>query len=137
MYRDRLQRVEMKRQVMHYLWLILLSVSAGVAGQTAIKLGVSQPGAENAAASLVGLLGMIVRSPLVMLGLVLYGAGALAWIAVLTKLDLSVAYPFLALNFVLVALMSRLVLGESVPLLRWLGIAVICVGILVVARSNV
>lgn len=137
MHRERPQRVEMKRQVMHYLWLILLSVSAGVAGQTAIKLGVSQPGAEDAAASLVGLVGMIVRSPLVMLGLVLYGVGALAWIAVLTKLDLSVAYPFLALNFVLVALTSRLVLGESVPLLRWLGIAVICVGILVVARSNV
>jgi multidrug transporter EmrE-like cation transporter len=131
-----LRRVAMKKQVMHYLWLILLSVSAGVAGQTALKLGVSQPGAENAAANLVSLLTMIVRSPLVLLGLVLYGVGALAWIAVLTKLDLSVAYPFLALNFVLVALTSKLVLGESVPLLRWVGIAVICVGILVVSRSN-
>ncbi len=121
---------------MHYWWLILLSVSSGVAGQTALKLGVSQPGAQDATGDLLSLLGMIVRSPLVLLGLALYGVGALAWIAVLARLDLSFAYPFLALNFVLIALVSRLVLGESIPSLRWVGIAVICVGILIVARSN-
>ena len=38
-------------------------------------------------------------------------AGALAWIAVLARLDLSVAYPFLALNFVLVTLSGRFLLG--------------------------
>jgi drug/metabolite transporter (DMT)-like permease len=60
-----------------------------------------------------------------------------AWIAVLARLELSLAYPFLALNFVLVALSSRLILGESVPALRWAGILVICLGILLVARSDV
>lgn len=126
----------MKQQIMDYWWLILLSVVAGVAGQTAIKLGVSTPAAPEAADNLFSLLALIMRSPLVLLGLVLYGVGAIAWIAVLTRMDLSLAYPFLALNFVLVALVSRFFLGETIPSLRWLGIGVICIGILLVARST-
>lgn len=121
---------------MEYWWLILLSVASGVAGQTVIKMGVSQPGSSEAAAGLISLVTMIVRSPMVLLGLVLYGIGALAWIAVLSRMDLSIAYPFLALNFVLVTVSSRLILGETVPFMRWMGIVVICVGILLVSRSN-
>ena len=126
----------MKQQVMESLWLILLSVTTGVAGQTMIKLGVSRPGAVEESSGLLSLISMILRSPLIILGLLLYGAGALAWIAVLSRLDLSLAYPFLALNFVLVALVSFSFLGESIPPLRWLGILVICIGIFLVARST-
>lgn len=126
----------MREKLMEYWWLILLSVASGVAGQTVIKMGVSQPGSSEAAAGLISLVTMIVRSPMVLLGLVLYGIGALAWIAVLSRMDLSIAYPFLALNFVLVTVSSRLILGETVPFMRWMGIVVICVGILLVSRSN-
>jgi drug/metabolite transporter (DMT)-like permease len=45
-------------------------------------------------------------------------------------------YPFLALNMVLVALVSAFFLGETIPMLRWAGILVICAGILLVARSS-
>lgn len=126
----------MREKLMEYWWLILLSVASGVAGQTVIKLGVSQPGSSEAASGLISLVTMILRSPMVLLGLVLYGIGALAWIAVLSRMDLSIAYPFLALNFVLVTVSSRLILGETVPFMRWMGIVVICVGILLVSRSN-
>lgn len=126
----------MIQQLSQTWWLILLSVASGVAGQTAIKLGVEQPSAVANDAGLAGLLRTIVTQPLVLLGLMLYGCGALAWIAVLRRMDLSYAYPFLALNFVLITLVSRFVLGETVPLMRWTGIAIICVGILVVARSG-
>ena len=116
--------------------LILLSTLSGVAGQTAIKLGVSKPGVSESATGLLALVSLIFESPLVLLGLFFYALGALAWIAVLTKLDLSVAYPFLALNFVFVTVASRFILGETVPPLRWLGIMVIIAGILLVARST-
>jgi drug/metabolite transporter (DMT)-like permease len=117
-------------------WLILISVTSGVAGQTVMKIGVSAPGAAEATTNLGSLVLLILRSPLVLLGLVLYGIGALAWIAVLSRLDLSLAYPFLALNFVLITLSSRLFLGEVVPAIRWAGILVIVGGILLVARSD-
>ncbi len=121
---------------MHEWWLIALSLSASLAGQTVIKLGVSQPKAAQAATGVPSLIAMIIQSPLVLLGLACYGIGALAWIAVLSRLDLSYAYPFLALNFVLITLVASLFLGESIPTLRWLGITVICVGILLIARST-
>ena len=126
----------MREKMMQTWWLVLLSVASGVAGQTVIKLGVSQPGAAEATQNLIALVTLILRSPLVLLGLMLYGIGALAWIAVLSRLDLSMAYPFLALNFILVTVSSRFLLGEEVPTLRWLGILVICSGIWLVARSN-
>ncbi len=126
----------MKRQIMDYWWLVLLSVTTSVAGQTAIKIGVSQPGASEAASGIVSLIEMIFTSPFVLLGLALYAVGALAWIAVLAHMDLSLAYPFLALNFVLIALVSKFVLGEDIPPLRWAGILVICTGIILVARSS-
>jgi multidrug transporter EmrE-like cation transporter len=127
----------MRAQMQQYWWLILLSILCGVAGQTVIKIGVSQPGASDAASGLISLVGMILRSPMVMLGLLLYALGALAWIAVLSRVDLSVAYPFLALNFLLVTLSSQFLLGETVPAMRWIGVLVICSGILLVARSSV
>lgn len=126
----------MNPQLISSLWLIALSITTGVAGQTVIKMGVSQPGASDSANGLLSLITLIVKSPLVLLGLALYGVGAIAWIAALTRLDLSVAYPFLALNFVLITLVSRVFLGETVPWLRWAGILVICAGILLVARST-
>ncbi len=117
-------------------WLILISVASGVAGQTAMKIGVEQPGSEGIDRGLGGLIGTIFTTPMVLLGLALYGIGALAWIVVLRRMDLSHAYPFLALNFVLIALSSRLILNESLPTLRWVGVGVICAGILLVARSG-
>ncbi len=121
---------------MSALSLIFISILTGVAGQTVLKLGVSTPqAAERAISGPFDVIVLILHSPLVLLGLLLYGVGALAWIMVLSRLDLSYAYPFLALNFVLVTLSSRLILGEPIPTIRWLGIGFICVGILIVARS--
>lgn len=117
-------------------WLILISVASGVAGQTAIKVGVEQPGGEAMETGIVGLIRTIVTTPMVLLGIGLYGVGMLAWLVVLRKMDLSHAYPFLALNFVLIALVSHFVLNENVPLLRWVGVGVICAGILLVARTG-
>ncbi|MCB0095545.1 MAG: EamA family transporter [Caldilineaceae bacterium] len=115
--------------------LIALSIASGVIAQTIIKLGVTQPG-TNENVGLAELVLIILKSPLIMGGLLLYALGALSWIAVLRRLDLSFAYPFLALNFVLITISSQFALGESVPLGRWIGVAVICIGIVLVARSG-
>jgi multidrug transporter EmrE-like cation transporter len=124
-----------KEQLMQSWWLIAVSIAAGVAGQTSIKLGLTGSGGSAPIAGLLSVITLILTSPLVLLGLTLYGVGALTWIAVLSRLNLSYAYPFLALNFVLIALVSWLVLGEVIPAMRWLGIGCICAGILIIARS--
>ncbi len=124
-----------KEQLLQSWWLIAISIAAGVAGQTSIKLGLTGSSGSAPIAGLLSVIMLILTSPLVLFGLILYGLGALTWIAVLSRLNLSYAYPFLALNFVLIALVSWLVLGEAIPMTRWLGIGCICVGILIAARS--
>ncbi|RKZ13921.1 multidrug resistance protein [bacterium] len=75
-------------------------------------------------------------SPMVWIGLGLYISGTVSWLAVLSRIDLAVAYPLGSMNYVLVTLLAALLLGENVPLLRWAGTASILVGILVVARGE-
>lgn len=97
----------MVAQLSRSWWLIGLSISAGALGQTAIKLGVSQPANAGAAGGPLALVTAILTSPLILAGIGFYGLGALAWIAVLARMDLSYAYPFLALNFVLITIMAQ------------------------------
>jgi len=60
---------------------------------------------------------------------------ALAWVLAVSKAQLSFVYPFMALSYVFVALFSLFLFKEDVTLLRWLGIAVICAGVVLVSRS--
>ena len=119
------------------LMLVLASVVCGVVGQVALKSGMTQVGRIGDAQTmyLLDTVWRVLTTPLVVIGLACYGLGAVAWLVVLSRLDLSIAYPFLALNFVLITLASRFVLGETVPPLRWLGVLVIFFGVIIVARS--
>ena len=131
------QDKNMKEQFFPALWLIGVSVAMSVLGKTAIKFGVNRP--ESGALSLADPLKvvfLVMKSPPILIGFLMYAVGALAWVVVLSRLDLSYAYPFVALNFVLIAIVSRVVFSETIPVLRWLGLVFICVGIFLVARSS-
>ncbi len=121
---------------MQYWWLIAISISAGVAGQAAIKLGVSRPeAADTARVGATGNNDRELTADSIWSGAVRCGR-VLSWIAVLSRMDLSYAYPFLALNFVLVTFVAQVGLGEVVPSLRWVGVSIICAGVVLVARSG-
>lgn len=71
-------------------------------------------------------------------GLVCYGLSMVAWIGVLTRIDLSVAYPFLSISYILVYLAALLLpwLNESFSLLRFSGIIFISIGLILITRSR-
>ena len=69
-------------------------------------------------------------------GMVCYGASLCVWLAALSKAPVSTAYPMLSLGYVVVAAVSVLWLGESMGLAKVLGIALICVGVVLVSRSS-
>jgi len=54
---------------------------------------------------------------------------ALAWMAALTKLDLSHAYPIMSLSFVLVALASAWLLQEPLTAAKIAGVLLVCLGV--------
>jgi drug/metabolite transporter (DMT)-like permease len=68
-------------------------------------------------------------------GLFLYALATGLWLYLLSKHDLSFIYPFTSLSFVLGVAAAAAVLGESVSLQRWIGVAIICLGVYVVSRS--
>lgn len=78
----------------------------------------------------------LIWNPIFLLAVGLYILGFIIWLIVLSKLDLSYAYPILALSYSLVPLLSMWTFGESIPPMRWVGIAIICLGVAVVGLSR-
>lgn len=61
---------------------------------------------------------------------------SVAWSVALTKFQLSYAYPFTSLSFVLVFILSMLIFNEPFTWTRFLGIVLICLGVIVIARGS-
>ncbi len=62
-------------------------------------------------------------------GVFLYGLGTLLFIPALKGGDLSILYPFVALTYIWVSLLSVKFLGEKMNLIKWMGISLIIVGV--------
>ncbi len=60
---------------------------------------------------------------------------ALAWMSVISKFELSHAYPFMSLSFVFVLLLSGWLLSEPVTLQKALGVGLIVLGTVLSARG--
>ena len=73
--------------------------------------------------------------PYVLGGLACYVVSVVVWLAALSRVEVSVAYPMLSLGFALNAVLAWWLLGEAVTAQRLAGIAIIIVGVTVVARS--
>ncbi len=116
---------------------ILVSVGLAAVAQVVLKAGVSS--AAVSAALLSGsrwsVATAMVGSPLVWLGMCLYVGGALVWLVVLTRVEVSLAYPFVAIGFVLTMLLGWLLQGDSIGLMRISGTLLIAAGVVLVARS--
>lgn len=117
--------------------LILLSISIAVGGQLLLKIGIDRIGINGFGSmrSLTGLFSGIIRSPIVLTGLFLYLISAAIWLVVLSTVDLSFAYPFIGLTYVMVLVLSRFILKEEVNPIRWAGAFIITIGVVVISRG--
>lgn len=114
--------------------LILASVSLSALAQLALKIGTS----AAATARSIGThseVGSLLSSPMVYVGLGLYGLGAMLWLFVLGRAPLSLAYPFVGMGFILTMLAGVLYLNEGASVPRIAGTLLIAVGCVLVARS--
>jgi multidrug transporter EmrE-like cation transporter len=73
--------------------------------------------------------------PWIVLGLCLYFVSAGLWILALTKVDVTVAYPMLSMGYVIAAVLAWHFFGEALTASRLLGITIILVGVVVLARG--
>lgn len=122
--------------MMNAVVLILLSVTLGVVGQIILKHGMTVMGQlDLSSAGVGGIVWRMATSPFVVGGLAVYMAGAFFWLLALNRVDLSYAYPFASLSYVLIFLSSWLLFRESINPMRFLGMLVICLGVYFVSRS--
>jgi len=71
----------------------------------------------------------------IVVGLGMYFIPAVLWIYMLRKIDLSLLQPLLAIVYIVTPILAIFILKEHVSVMRWAGIAVITVGVVMVARS--
>lgn len=121
---------------MHPLILAVISICFSVAAQFMLKAGMARHAIMTASANSSGIskLLAVFAQPCVIGGFVLYGLGAVVWLSVLSRWDVSKAYPFVGIGFALTALIG-LYLGEQVSPLRASGVIFICAGVWMVAKS--
>lgn len=113
--------------------LILISVLLAGVGQLVFKAALNQIG--ELAISFQTLIDLA-TTPLMLLGLVIYGASALLWLLALMTVDLSFAYPFLSLTYVIVLGGGVLFFDEQLTVLRIVGASLVVAGLIIIARGS-
>jgi multidrug transporter EmrE-like cation transporter len=117
--------------------LILTGVGLNAAAQLLLKVA-TRPLAHFADFRLPTLLAsvaILLKSVPFWIGMLCYGTSVCVWLAALAKAPVSTAYPMLSLGYIVVACVSVLWLGEALSPAKMLGIALICVGVVLVSRS--
>jgi multidrug transporter EmrE-like cation transporter len=116
---------------------ILSGVLLNACAQLLLKAGTNALGGAitlNAQNWLPMFVKVLTQWPIVA-GLACYGVSVVVWIIGLSRTDVTVAYPMLSLGYVVSAIGAWLFLGEIVPPQRMLALAVIIVGVVLLARS--
>jgi len=115
---------------------ILISVLASTVGQLLLKKGMNDLGSVTLSANQFLLTTWkMVTNPYVFIGLVIYVAGTIFWLAALSRVDLSYAYPFASLSYVVMLVASWMMFDEKITLTRLLGTVVIGIGVLLIYRN--
>lgn len=120
---------------MRDLFLILFSTALNASAQLLIRAGMLKVGTTTSASSLIQSLPAMLTNWQLWLAMISYGISILTWMMALSKFEVSFAYSFLAMGFVVVTLGGYFFFNENISLLRIAGILLICGGVLMVARS--
>lgn len=113
-------------------WLALaLSITLATTGQLLLKAGMDATGATVALEprALVGLVGTVLGSWRLLLGFVAFASSSVFWLAALSRVPLSVAYPVVSLSYVIILGSSVVILGERPSLTTWSGALLVMVGV--------
>ena len=116
--------------------LIMTGVLLNAAAQLLLKAGTNAIGAFAFSAGNVVPVGReIATQPHILSGVACYVISVVVWILALSRVEVSIAYPMLSVGYVVNAVAAWYLFGEAVTPTRLAGIAVIALGVFMVARS--
>lgn len=111
--------------------LFLIAILTSTTGQFLLKVGALQLGKVNAA-NWFGHILSLLTIPQLLIGLCFYALGAVAYILLLTRVNLSVAGPAASMSYIFSVLMGYFIFRETIPLSRAIGLGLIVFGVLLV-----
>ena len=137
-----MDEAEIRAFSMKFIPFILFTVLTNAAAQLMLKQGMTNlfpvtiGPLSFAGDTLIGKLGMTLLNPWVMAGLIVFVISMASHLFVLSKVEISFAYPFLSLAYIVVAVAAWTWFGEDLNQYRIAGIALICVGTVLIAQGG-
>jgi multidrug transporter EmrE-like cation transporter len=120
-----------------YIPLILSGVSLNAVAQICLKKGMVLIGHFNFSLNnLSQMLSKVIVNPFIILGMLCYIFSIIIWLLVLSRVEVSFAYPFLSIGYIMVAVMGYVFLNENISLYRIAGIIIICAGLIIMSKSG-
>lgn len=117
--------------------LILLGVLLNASAQLLLKAGMSQIGHfEFSMANMMPIGMKVMANPPIVTGLFMYVVSVGVWLLVLSRVQVSFAYPMLSIGYVVNAVAANYLFGEPLTSMRVLGIFIIIAGVYLVAQPN-
>ena len=118
--------------------IILVVVATAATAHILLKIGMNEVGEINSdnIKTPGTLIKQLLSTPAVLAAIPVYAISNIGWLIVLSKLNLSVAYPFLASLYIFIPVLSMVFLSESLTLQHWTGIIVIGIGVGVVLSAG-
>ena len=115
--------------------LLLVAITLSVTGETLLKKGMNGIGAlDLSPATLLPAFWRVFTTPIIVIGFALIFGGSLFWLVVLSKWNLSLAYPLLSISYIASLFVGALFLNEQVTPMRVAGVLVIVAGVYLVTK---
>jgi multidrug transporter EmrE-like cation transporter len=116
---------------------VLLTIVFTVYGQLVLKWQMKDVGPlpESGLQKLVFLFALV-ANPWILSGFAAAFLASLSWMAAMTRLEMSYAYPFMSLAFVIVVGAGSLVYGEALTIGKILGTLLVICGLIVMVRGQ-
>jgi drug/metabolite transporter (DMT)-like permease len=132
---ESIEKPRRRKLTLASLALLLGAVGLAATGQLMLKTGMVR--ATEAARETNGSLVIkAATSPFVIFGLCVFAVSAVLWLATLSKVPLSIAYPFNALGFLAILTASSIILNEKTNVWTWVGTLIVISGLIVVVTTK-
>lgn len=108
--------------------LIMLNICLVSAAQILLKFSTGSLGTLKESKNIINILGKIISNPYLVSGTTCYVLSLILWVYILTKAQLSIAYPLMSLSYVTVMILSVLFFKENINFAQWIGALLIVAG---------
>ncbi|WP_462431553.1 SMR family transporter [Bacteroides nordii] len=121
----------------HNMLIIVISVLLNAFAQLFIRKGMLLIGSLTLnIQNIVSLCFKVLTNIFLLSGMTCYAISILLWMVVLSRVNVSVAYPLLSIGYIVTAIMAYFLFGETLTLQKVAGIIVICIGVWLLTQTG-